>query len=187
MPVDGEAFAGRLLADERIVWQGRPAAGIVLTSRDWFLIPFSVVWCGFAIAWTGIASFTAVGFAAFGLIFVVLGLFFFVGRFFLDAWLRQGTRYALTESRVLILKAHPNADFTSLALDRLPEARLTEGRDGKGTIRFGHPAGMFGFGGAGFSVWVSSLDPTPQFMNIADARKVFDLVQSATMRSPPRA
>jgi len=187
MSVDEDAFAGRLLANERIVWSGRPAGGIIFMPRDWFLIPFSVVWCAFAIIWTVIASFTAGGFAAFGLIFVVFGLFFSVGRFLLDAWLRQGTRYALTESRVLILKAKPNADFTSLALDRLPEARLTEGRDGKGTIRFGHPTGMFGFGGAGFSIWMSSLDPTPQFMNITDARKVFDLVQRATMRSPPRA
>ncbi len=45
----GEAFQGRLLNGERVVWEGQPAGGLLLSSRDTFLIPFSLFWCGFAV------------------------------------------------------------------------------------------------------------------------------------------
>jgi hypothetical protein len=190
---DSDVFRGRLLPDERIIWSGRPSAGIIFTTRDVFLIPFSVLWCGFAIIWTGIAVFASgaaagagggaaaggagLGFGLFGLVFVSIGLFFTVGRFFLDAWLRQGTTYALTDKRILIAKERPSADFTAIALDRLPEARITERHDGRGTVRFGPQRGLLAFGSSGFSIWMPTLDPTPQFLAITDARRVFDLVQ----------
>jgi hypothetical protein len=171
-------FQGKLLAGERILWRGQPATGILLTGRDVFLIPFSIFWCGFAIFWTVLASRNGGAPALlFGLVFVTFGLTFMVGRFFIDAWLRRGTRYALTDRRVLILRTRPTADFTALQLDRLPQARLSQRRDGRGSIRFGPPTNPFAFGGAGFSIWTPSLDPTPQFLGIPDAAKVFDLVQ----------
>ena len=49
---DDDAFRGRLLAGERVMWSGRPARGVMFTARDIFLVPFSVVWVGFAIFWT---------------------------------------------------------------------------------------------------------------------------------------
>jgi hypothetical protein len=78
---------------------------------------------------------------------------------------------------VLILKRRPNADFTALGLDRLPEVRISERGDGSGTVRFGPEQALFAFGRTGFSLWVPSLDPTPQFIAIADAKRVFDTVQ----------
>jgi hypothetical protein len=173
-----DSFRGKLLSGERIVWAGQPMTGLMFTARDLFLVPFSVVWCGFAIVWTAAAAFGGAGpFALFGLIFVAVGLGITVGRFLVDAWLRRSTRYALTNRRVLILRTAPTADFVALPLDRLPQARLTERKDGRGTIRFGPQASLFNFGGSGFSIWVPSLDPTPQFIGITDAAKVFDLVQ----------
>ncbi|CAN5261329.1 hypothetical protein BH09PSE1_BH09PSE1_02620 [soil metagenome] len=80
-------FQGRLLPGERIMWTGRPGQGLVFASRDIFLVPFSVVWCGFAIFWTTLA--TGAGsppfFALWGLMFVCIGLYFVVGRFVADA------------------------------------------------------------------------------------------------------
>jgi hypothetical protein len=169
------------LPNERVVWSGRPATGIMLTARDMFLIPFSVLWCGFVVVWTALAwGQGGAGFALFGLFFVAVGLFFMAGRFAIDAWLRGGTAYALTDRRVLILKSRPTTDFTALGLDRLPEARITERADGRGTVRFGPQRGLFAFGGSGFSVWIPSLDPTPQFLAISDARRVFEMVQRST-------
>ena len=78
-------FSGRLLAGERILWSGRPAGGLLLTERDVFLIPFSVFWCAFIAFWMTGALRGGVAFAAFGLPFVALGLFFAVGRFLADA------------------------------------------------------------------------------------------------------
>ena len=179
MEREEDAFAGRLLPGERIVWAGRPRTGVMFTARDAFLVPFSVLWVGFAIFWTAMAASTraGVGFTLYGLLFVTIGLVVMGGRFFADAWLRRGTRYALTDRRVLISRPRPFGDFTAIALDRLPDARLTEQKDGRGTIRFGQRASLFA--GGGFSTWAPALDATPQFLAINEARRIFDLVQHA--------
>jgi hypothetical protein len=175
---ESEAFKGRLLPNERVVWSGRPYGGLLFSARDLFLIPFSVLWLGFAIVWTLTAWRSGdAGFDLFGLVFVTFGLVVMVGRFPVDAWLRQGMTYAATNQRVLILKRRPNADFTALSLDRLHEVRISERGDGSGTVRFGPEQALFAFGRTGFSLWVPSLDPTPQFIAIADAKRVFDTVQ----------
>jgi len=173
---DGE-FSDGLLPGERVVWSGRPADGVLLTGRDAFLIPFSILWCAFVVFWMFGAATAGGGFAIFGLPFVAFGLFFSIGRFWLDAWLRGGARYAVTNRRILILKRRPSSTFTSMELDRLPQVQVSEGAGGKGTLRFGAPTSLFAFNGAGFSVWMPSLDPTPQFIAIPAARQVFDLIQ----------
>src|ERR1700704_3187139 len=90
-------FADRLLRDERIVWSGRPAQGLLLTGRDVFLIPFSLLWGGFAIFWETMAvtqQKEAGFFSLWGIPFVVVGLYLIVGRFLFDAWIRRGMSYA---------------------------------------------------------------------------------------------
>jgi hypothetical protein len=180
---DADSLAGRLLPGERLLWTGRPAGGLLLTTRDVFLIPFSFLWCGFVIFWIlGAAASGGGGFVLIGIAFLCFGLFFSVGRFGFDAWLRNGTRYGLTDRRVLILRTSPSTNFTSIALDRLPEAQISDRADGRGTIRFGQQQGLFGGSGRGLSVWTPSLDPIPQFLAIPDARTVFDLIQNAAAR-----
>jgi hypothetical protein len=177
---DSDPFAGRLLNGEQVLWTGRPAAGVLLTARDAFLIPFSLLWCGFVVFWiVGVVASGGGPFALFGVAFLCFGLFFSVGRFALDAWLRRGTRYGLTNKRVLILRTSPTLNFTAVNLDRLPEAQINERADGRGTVRFGQQQSLFGFGRTGLSIWTPSLDPTPQFLAIPDARRVFDLAQRA--------
>jgi len=177
-----EAFTGRLLPGERIVWSGRPGQGVIFTGRDAFLVPFSLLWCGFAVFWT--FSVTRVPgtppfFALWGAMFVCIGLYFVAGRFVFDAWVRRGMSYALTDRRVLIARSAPSANFTAVTLDRLPDAHLSEAADGRGTIRFGAPA--MAFGRSGLSIWSPALDPTPQFLAIDGARSVFDMIQRTTL------
>ncbi len=186
--MDTDAFNGRLLQGERIVWSGRPAGGLLLTGWDIVAIPFSIFWCGFMVFWEGAAIFGATDaekagptaapvllFPLFGLPFICVGLFMVIGRFWLDAWIRARVRYALTDQRALIARSGPFRSFTSLYLERLPDVQIKERGDGRGTIVFGQRASLFF--GRGYSLWLPSLDATPQFLVIENPRQVFDLIQ----------
>jgi hypothetical protein len=180
----GEAdFQERLLPGERILWSGTPPGGILLTPGDAFRIPFSLMSGGFAIFWEW--SVLKAGkapdfFVLWGIPFVLAGLYLIIGRFFVDAWMRSHTAYALTSQRVLILRTSPNFKFTAYAIDRLPELSLEERADGRGTIRFQPQIPMWG--NRGWSSWTPSTDPT-QFLLIPDARSVFDRIQKLTAKS----
>jgi hypothetical protein len=181
--LDSDPFQGRLLNGERLVWQGRPAAGILFTNRDFLLVPFSLFWCGFVIFWEWGAWHTSTAmpddpmgtvFPLFGIPFILIGLYFLAGRFFADAWIRDRTSYAVTSQRVLIFRAPPLGKFTSLAIDRLPELSLNERSDGRGTILFQPAQPMWNT--RSWSSWTPALDTT-QFLMIPDARSVFDRIQ----------
>jgi len=169
----------QLLPGERVVWSGIPGQGLLLTGADALMIPFSLVWCGLAIFWeTSVLSTPApFFFRLFGIPFVLIGLYVVIGRFLLDAWVRRGMQYAVTNKRILISRTGPFAKLTAVSLDNLPEATLTERGNGRGTIRFGQPA-QFWTRSGGYTSWTPSLDSTPQFLNIEDARSVFNQVQS---------
>jgi hypothetical protein len=178
-----EIFKDRLLPGEAVVWFGRPGQGILFAPRDALLIPFSLLWGGFTIFWETMALSTRApgGFVLFGVPFVLVGLFMIFGRFLLDAWLRARTAYALTDRRILILRWGPWPTFKAVRLDRLPEATLSESSSGRGTVRFADQAPLWSRN-AGFAIWVPSLDPTPQFLAIHDAKSVFAVVQKQAYR-----
>ncbi len=170
-------FAGRLLSGERVVWSGKPYRGVMFTSADALLIPFHILWLAFAIFWTAMMSLTPQPwFALFGSIFVCIGLFGLLGRFWLDAQIRRGINYAVTNKRVLISRPRPFSDFTALALDRLADVRLSVGKNGRGTIRFGQATSL-SFRYYGVASWAPALDSTPQFIAVDGVERVFDLVQ----------
>jgi hypothetical protein len=174
----------RLLTGERTVWSGRPAQGLLFTGRDWLLVPFSLLWGGFAIFWESmvLAMNGPIFMKLWGVPFVLIGLYLVVGRFILDAWIRSGMQYAVTNKRVLISRSGPFSRLTAVGLDQLPDASLSESADGRGTIRFGQQVQMWGGRHGGFSSWTPALDPTPQFIGIENARSVFDQIQSAARK-----
>ncbi len=173
-------FPARLLEGERIVWSGRPVQGTLFMARDWFLVPFSIFWCGFAIFWEAsvLGSNAPALFALWGIPFIVVGLYLTLGRFTIDAWLRRNTRYAVTNRRIIIARSDPFPKLTSISLERMPELQLTEWPDGRGTIRFGPTLPYWGL--AGWGGWSPATDPTPQFIGISDAQRVFDRIQRAS-------
>ena len=172
---------GRLLPKEKLLWSGRPAQGILFLPRDMMLVPFSLLWGGFAIFWEtqALSSGKAPGFfAVFGAAFVLVGLFLIFGRFLFDAWLRGNTHYALTDQRIIIQRSAPWADFKAVDLRQVPETSLSGNSGGRGTVRFGPQAQVWaGSSRSGFAGWIPSLDPTPQFLAINDARRVFEMVE----------
>lgn len=175
--MNGSDFPARLLDGEKILWLGRPGQGLLFTGRDCFLIPFSLLWCGFVIFWeTMVVRSNAPGFfKLWGVPFILAGLYLTVGRFAVDAWLRGKTRYALTSRRILIARSGAFGKVTSVSLDRLPEVQLTERADSRGTIRFGPPAPYCGWGG--WNSWTPASDATRQLIAIDDAQNVFDQIQ----------
>jgi hypothetical protein len=180
--MEATPLQGRLLPSERILWSGAPAKGLLFTGSDVFLVPFSLLWCGFAVFFAyngmtrGASSFAYLWQAA----FVCIGLFFVFGRFIADAWLRRRTVYAVTDQRILILRSEPFASFTSIDLERLPDIRLTGERSARGNVRFGTSGG---YSNRNMSMWMPALDPTPQFLAIDGAAKVFNLIVSARHES----
>src|SRR4051812_27798091 len=116
-------LAGRLLEGEKVLWSGHPGQGLLFAGRDVLLIPFSLLWGGFAVFWESIVmrSSAPTFFLFWGVPFVLIGLYMIAGRFVVDAWLRSKTRYAVTDQRVFIARSGPFSRFTIISLDRLPD------------------------------------------------------------------
>jgi hypothetical protein len=180
--MNGDGIENRLMSGEHILWAGSPARGLLFTSRDAFLIPFSMIWLAFTIFWLGTAVATGapIFFRLWGAMFVVIGLFLFVGRFIADAWLRSRTSYAVTDQRILIVRSAPFPNVTSIDLDRLPEINLIGDGKPTGHIRFG-PSTFFP-GNRSMLAWVPSFDAVPQFLGIAMPSTVFQTVMQASRK-----
>jgi len=162
-----------LESGERLVWTGQPRKGLIFRSFDAFMIPFSALWLGFAIFWTytalrGGAPFF---FAAFGLIFVGVGLVLLFGRFYLDARMRANTFYAITDRRVLILSGMKRINLTTLNIKNLDVIEYSERADGSGSIYFGGKGPMSLVGSS--MNWYPGVKIIPMLDQIAEARVVY--------------
>jgi Bacterial PH domain len=172
---------GRVLdAGESLIWSGAPRQGLLLRPGDVFVIPFSLLWGGFAIYWElSVLQSNAPAFLAlWGVPFVLIGLYMTVGRFFADARLRARTFYGLTDRRVIIVSGLFSRTITSLPLRTLTDVSLQERSDRSGTIMLGRPQP--------YSAWSSGMRwpgmsqySTPTFEMIADAKRVHDQLLEA--------
>ncbi|QWS33677.1 hypothetical protein [Curtobacterium aetherium] len=103
--IDPRALAtDELRPGERLLWVGQSDPARLFSARDAFLVPFSLLWGGFAIFWevsvltTGAPWF----FALFGSVFVLVGLFFIGGRFLVKRHRKRTEVYAVTDRRAFI-------------------------------------------------------------------------------------
>jgi len=150
-PAASEVITRELAPRERLLWAGRPQQGIIFRSSDVFLIPFSFLWCGFAIFWefnvltTGAPFF----FKLWGIPFVVVGLYLVAGRFIADVKQREKTYYGITDDRVVIVSGLFQRKIKTLNLQNISDISLTERSNGRGTITFGPTPPFFAwFGGS---------------------------------------
>lgn len=162
---------------ERLLWSDCPKQGVVFRGTDIFLIPFSLLWGGFAMFWeyTVFRSEAPAFFLAFGGVFVLVGLYFIFGRFLWDAASRRRTFYGLTNERVIILSGLLQKQVKSVNVHTLSNLTLSERAGREGTISLG-PTSFMESMYAGMS-WPGVQQGAPKLELIADAKRVFNLIR----------
>jgi len=134
----GSLLQAELSDGESVLWASQPRQGVYLRPADALFIPFTVLWTGFAIFWTVTVNSSGGGrFALFGVPFVLVGFFMTVGRFFVDAYFRARTVYAVTNRRLIILRTRGRRSSHSTDLRSLGTVGLKEQSTGRATITYG--------------------------------------------------
>jgi hypothetical protein len=185
-----------LLPEESLLWSGQPLRRAIFHRQDFFAIPFSLAWGGFAIFWefgaSGLVGHSSrsgaadPSFALWGIPFVVMGQYMIWGRFFYTAWKKTRTYYGVTNKRVIVLNTVPNRKITDAYFRNIDSVSLSIGVNGVGTIEFApEPDNR--------SVWKrmgsnrnNQIDIDLSrliFFDIADARSVHQLIQTRRGRS----
>lgn len=176
-------FQQSLQPDEGILWVGRPNRWKLLSTEDIALIPFSILWFGFACFWV-IGVWTepshdpnaASRFAAlFGLPFILIGLYMVIGRFIYKFWEKSHTYYALTNQRAIIIRTGLSNNFTAVCLHILPTLNLQVRRDGSGTIIFGERTTEPSFPLGRRHLYRRS--ESPEFNDIPAVQQVYALIE----------
>jgi len=124
---------------EKLIWTGKPRTGIMLRSSDVFLIPFSLLWGGFAVFWESsvLATDAPFFFKLWGIPFVLAGIYMIIGRFFIDAKKRENTIYGITTDRIVIKSGVFSTDIKSLNIKTLSDITINQKSDNSGTITLG--------------------------------------------------
>lgn len=172
----------QLAPGEILLWSGEPRKGLFLRPSDLYVIPFSLLWGGFAIFWNfGVWSSNApMFFRIWGIPFLVVGLYIIVGRFFVDAWQRSKTYYGVTNERIIIVSGVFSKNVKSLNLKTLTDISISERNDFSGTVTFG-PSDQASSWSANFPFSTGRRNEIvyPAFDSIPDAKRVYDIVRNA--------
>jgi hypothetical protein len=177
---DHQALSHYLQPHESLQWTGRPPGGLMFRKSDIAMVPFSLLWGGFAFFWE-YGAYTAgapIFFLLFGGVFVFVGFYIIIGRFFFDMLKRKNTIYGLTNERALILAGVFDQSLKSISLKSISEVSIQLNAHGRGTIVFGSSQrvpSMFSnssWPGSGQTV-------SPSFEKIENASQVYQMVQSA--------
>jgi len=186
------AIQPELLSGESLLWAGQPNTSVVFHKEDFFLIPLSLLWGGFAIFWeAGVAGFWTSGARSepwtFGMIwgipFVLVGQYLIWGRFFYAAWKKKRTFYAVTNRRVVVIQNRWKKAMASSYLDSLPTLIKEDSAGGRGTLRFAPQEPMWS-GKRGWGAWDGmGVGSVPTFMDIEDVDSVYRLVSDLREKS----
>lgn len=182
METFSEEIRRELSLGEQVRWWGRPRQGLVLRATDAFVIPFSLLWCGFAVFWelsVMRAPNAPAFFVLWGIPFVAIGIYFVIGRFFVEAKQRSRTFYAVTNERILIVSGLFGRKVKSLKLRTLSDISLSERSSGEGSISFG-PQPPFASTFGGFAGWPGAEQLTgPRFDLVQNAKSVYEIIRNA--------
>jgi hypothetical protein len=151
-PIPFDIFSPELLPGETVEWTGRPNLSVIFHKEDWLVIPFSLLWGGFAIFWLlGASGVWDIwgnrpdrNFQWFGVIwgtpFVLVGQYLIWGRFVYSRWQKQRTYYALTNRRAIIVQGGvAGRTLSSAYFENMTMLDKRIRSDGIGSISFGGP------------------------------------------------
>jgi len=134
-------LAPYLRPGEKLVWYGRPDPDVRFSGADLFLVPFSIMWGGFALFWeVGVlASGGPMFFALWGIPFVAGGLYLIFGRFIYKRRNKLRTAYGVTSNRALV--AIGGTTLHDSPLKQVPTS-IRHSRDGRHvSVSFGSHSG----------------------------------------------
>jgi hypothetical protein len=147
------------------------------------LIPFSIVWETIALLTLiqGLQEHgtndAAVPISA---LFSILGIYLLVGRLFVRRIIRRRTFYAITTTRVLVLRTFPGRELRSLRLADIPSVITAKRGKGLGTVYFGPTSWSSSlYGDTGLEVLGTvPAEAFPVFRDIRDYKQVEHLLAS---------
>lgn len=150
-PLQGSVLSDELAFGERILWDGHPDTRQWLAAQDWYLIPFSLMWGGFAIFWeasvlSSPSARSSVIFPLWGIPFVLIGIYLIAGRFLVRHRIRKATSYAVTDRRVIEVtrSMFGGRRVNTVWLASYPPVDKRIRPDGRGTLLIGQfPMGRF--------------------------------------------
>jgi hypothetical protein len=179
------AVQPELSSSESVLWAGQPSRRIIFHKQDWFMIPFSLFWGGFAIFWEGAVAGLwgsgnrPTGSWVFGMIwgipFVVIGQYLVWGRFFYAAWKKKRIHYGVTNRRVIVVQEGPKRHMASAYLDTLPVLIKEIGSKGIGTLRFA-PLSTSPRNRTSGDWDIVTTGTVPTFVDVEDVESVYRLV-----------
>jgi hypothetical protein len=173
-----------LMSGESIHWAATPNPKIIFHSDDWAMIPFSLMWTGLFVFWeAGALGYWGksrhggpdIFMSLWGMPFLVIGNYMVWGRFFVDAWLKRRTYYAVTNRRVLVVQEGPKKKMSMTFLESIP----TIEREGTeiGTLWFGPKYPVIAARGRKTrDVSRFSVGDVPVFADIEDVESVHGLI-----------
>lgn len=165
-----EGWHGILDPGEQILWQGAPDPRVVFAWTQLPEILFGLVFAGFALFWTTMATIMGGVFGLFGLPFLLVGLMVIFKSNYLMAYFNRHTFYTLTNRRAIIATSYPHAkrEMKSYPIDAKSALELSQ-QDDYGNVIFHR------------KIWRSrnSGEKTKNigFYRIPDARRVFSLMR----------
>jgi hypothetical protein len=158
---------------ERLLWTGQPDPKVRFTGADAFLVPFSILWGGFAIFWEFMAATTAKQpfFVLWGVPFVLVGLYFIFGRFIYKKRRKLRTTYGLTDRRAIVCTGDRSVSETPVSGMPTKVDRSKDGRHVSVTFGYQGMAGLFGIGmyqNTGLDLFSLGLGQTVAFYDVED-------------------
>lgn len=167
---------------EQLLWVGQPDPRVRFTGADAFLVPFSVLWGGFAVFWevTAITSVRQPLFVLWGIPFVLVGLYFIFGRFIFKKRRKIATVYALTSSRAIVCTG--DRSVADSPVNGMP-TKVDRSRDGRHvSVTFGYQ-GLMGVMGmyqnTGLDFFGRGLGQVVAFYDVEDAAGLLGALDQA--------